>query len=395
MLDALALQDEQVRCLAQVLALRRRHILLLHRPDLLDHQRVVALHAVVVDVQQILLVDEHTAQVHRQHQPQVAAVAVHLHILDIAYLVALTVHRAEAAANLVALQQQRVVGLIDVVGLEEIHILIAAQLAETAEGHIRLVTRQAGDVLVRAHHHDVVRPTTVILHSAGGVIRVVGTVVRTLHLHHQQTFLLHLALEHRIRHALRFRKHLLRVHAHHLLRRVDHVRHENRQLVGSRLVEQLLEDRRKVRRRGIADTLRSLEDIRVADELRETLRIGVDLRVHHVDVVVVATARQLVQHTHDGSLERAVATGGIIRHHRPRALQVEVHAQRAATRLDVDLLRRTAALEEVTDVLLHRVDVQLPVLIEVLEVRLLAVEELRDLFPLRSINHLVLVGNVE
>ena len=148
MLDALALKDEQMGSLAEMLTLCRRHILLLYGANLLDDQRIVALHAVVVDVEQILFVDEHATEVDSQHEAQVAGVAVYLYIFDVANLVALSVNGAEAAANLLVLEQQRVVGFVDVVGLEEVHVLIATQLAEAAEGDISLVACQTGDVRI-------------------------------------------------------------------------------------------------------------------------------------------------------------------------------------------------------------------------------------------------------
>ena len=394
-LDALALEDEEMSSLAQMLALGRRDFLLVYRAYLLDGQRVVALHAVVLRVQQVLLVDEHAAQVDGQCQSEVARVAVGLHVLDVAYLVALPMHGTEAAANLLVVEQQRVVGLVDVVGLEEIHVLIAAQLAETAEGHVAVVARQARYVLVGAYDHDVVRATAAVLLAAGSVVGIVGTVVGALHLHHQQALLLHLGLEDSVGHALRFGEHLLRVDAHHLLRRVNHIGDEDGELVRARLVEQLLEDGGKVGRRSVADALCGLEDIGVADELREALRIGINLGVDDVDAVVVARAGQLIQHTHDGSLERAVATGGVVGHHRARALQVEADAQRLATCLDVDFLRRAAALEEVFDVVFHFLNVQLAVLVEVLEVSLLTIQKLHNLLPLASVDHLVAVGHFQ
>ena len=190
-------------------------------------------------------------------------------------------------------------------------------------------------------------------------------------------------------------KHLLRVHAHHLLRGVDHIGDENRELVLTSLVEQLLEDGFEVGRRSIADALRGFEDIRIADKLRVATRIGIDFGVHNIDAVVVATARQLVQHTHNGGLERAVATGSIVGNHRAGALQVEVHAKCTTTGLDINLLRRATILKEVLDVVLHLVDVEFAIFEEVLEVRLLPIEELYNLLPFRSIDDLVLIGNVE
>ena len=395
MLNALALKDEQMGGLAEVLALCRRHILLLHGANLLDDQRIVALHAVVVDVEQILFVDEHATEVDSQHKAQVAGVAVYLYILDVANLVALSVNGAEATANLLVLKQQRVVGFVDVVGLEEVHVLIATQLAEAAEGDISLVACQTGDVCIRANNDDVVWATAVILLTACGVVGVVRTIEGTHHLHDEQAFLLHLALEHGIRHALCLGKHLLRVHTHHLLRGVDHIGDENRELVLTGLVEQLLEDGFEVGRRSIANALRGFKDIRVADELRIATRIGIDFGVHNIDAVVVATAGQLVQHTHNGGLERTVATGSIVGNHRAGTLQIEVHAERTTTGLDINLLRRTTILKEVLDVVLHLVDVEFAIFVEVLEVRFLPIEELYNLLPFRSIDDLVLIGNVE
>ena len=242
MLDALTFEHEQVGGLAQMLTLGGCRVFLLHGADFLDDERVVGLHVVVPDVEQILFVDEHSAQIDSQHEAQVARIAVHLHVFDALDLVALPVDGTESAANLLVVEQKRIIGLIDVVGLEKIHVFIAAQLAEVAEGHVVVVARQAHDVLVRAYDHDVVWSASHVILACGRVVAVVGAAVGALHLHDEHSLVLHLALEHGVGHALCLGKHFLRVHARHLLRGVNHVGDENRDVVAPRFVEELLED---------------------------------------------------------------------------------------------------------------------------------------------------------
>ena len=73
----------------------------------------------------------------------------------------------EATAYLLVVEQQRVVRFIDAIGPEKVHILIAAQVAETAEGHVAFVASQPGHVAVGPYNDDVVGTAAVVLLTAG------------------------------------------------------------------------------------------------------------------------------------------------------------------------------------------------------------------------------------
>ena len=167
------------------------------------------LHLVVVHIGEILLVNEHSSEIDSQCQTQVARVAVNLEVLDILDLVALPMTSPETTANHIALEQQRVVRFVNVVGLKKVHVLVAFHVGELAERSIVGVACQTGDVLVGSYNHDVVRTTARIGLSARGVVGVIGSAVGAVHLHYEHTLVFHLALEDGVGHPLRLGKHLL------------------------------------------------------------------------------------------------------------------------------------------------------------------------------------------
>ena len=137
----------------------------------------------------------------------------------------------------------------------------------------------------------------------GRIVRIVQPIIRPHHLDNEHGLFLYFIFENCIGHALSFSENFLRIDAHHILCRINHVSHQDTNFVVFRLVEYLIKYGSEVRVAWITNALCSNKDVIVVHKLLDSLWIRIDRTIHYINFMLRIVAWQVVQHLHNCSLE--------------------------------------------------------------------------------------------
>ena len=174
---------------------------------------------------------------------------------------------------------------------------------------------------------------------------------------------------------MRFSKHLLRIDTRHVLGRINHVGHQDTQLVILGIVEDFVEDGSEISKARVTDSFGGLEDVAVFHKLVEPFWISVYRVIYHINLMIRIVSWQIVQHLNNGCLERTITGWRVVGNHRTRTLKIKIHFERLNRHArEVDFLGITAMIEKFFNVFAHLICVKFSPIIELWEVCFLSIQ---------------------